>query len=86
MIDNNAVVNAVRPTALGKKNWLFIGHPEAGDRSAVIYTILENCKRLGINQQEYLLDLLTRLPSMNITEVGRLLPANWLAERTAKAA
>jgi len=85
-IDNNGVENAIRPTAVGKKNWLFIGHPRAGDRSAVIYTILENCKRLGINPHEYLKDVLTRLPGMKITQVGELLPAAWLAERAAKAA
>src|SRR5690606_41076129 len=38
-IDNNLVENAIRPSAIGKKNWLFIGHPEAGDRSAILYSI-----------------------------------------------
>ena len=85
-IDNNSVENSIRPTAVGKKNWLFIGHPEAGDRSAVLYTIIENCKRRGINPQEYLKDVLTRLPSMKISQVDSLLPANWLAERTRKTA
>jgi transposase len=85
-IDNNGVENAIRPTAVGKKNWLFIGHPQAGDRSAIIYTIIENCKKLGINPQEYLKDVLTRLPSMKMSEVDQLLPATWLAERTAEAA
>jgi len=85
-IDNNGVENAVRPTAIGKKNWLFIGHPEAGDRSAIIYTLLENCKRLGINPQEYLLDVLTRLPTMTNWHTHELTPSNWLAERKTKAA
>jgi transposase len=85
-IDNNGVENAVRPTALGKKNWLFIGHPEAGDRSAIIYTIIENCKKLGINSHEYIKDVLSRLPSMKNHQVEQLLPVNWLATRTAKAA
>jgi transposase len=85
-IDNNGVENAIRPTALGKKNWLFIGHPEAGDRSAIIYTIIENCKNIGINPHEYIKDVLTRLPSMKNHQVEQLLPVNWLAARTAKAA
>jgi transposase len=85
-IDNNGVENSIRPTAVGKKNWLFIGHPEAGERSAIIYTILENCKRLGINPQEYLKDVLTRLPSMKMNQVEELLPVNWLAERAKKTA
>lgn len=85
-IDNNLVENAIRPTALGKKNWMFVGHPEAGQRAAILYTLLESCKRRGINPQEYLRDVLARLPSMKITQVGQLTPANWLAARQAKAA
>lgn len=85
-IDNNSVENAIRPTALGKKNWLFIGHPEAGDRSAIIYTILACCRRLNINAREYLTDVLSRLPSMKMSEVAALTPANWLAARSKMAA
>lgn len=85
-IDNNLVENAIRPTAIGKKNWLFIGHPEAGERSAILYTLLENCKRLGINPEEYLRDVLTRLPSMTNRQTHELTPANWLAGRKAEAA
>jgi transposase len=85
-IDNNGVENAIRPTAVGKKNWLFIGHPEAGQRSAVIYTLLENCRRLGINAQEYLCDLLTRLPGMTNQQTHDLTPAKWLAARRQQAA
>lgn len=85
-IDNNLVENAIRPTAVGKKNWLFIGHPEAGDRSAIIYTLLECCKRRGINPQEYLRDVLTRLPTLTNHQTRELTPGNWLAARRAKAA
>jgi len=42
-MDNNLIENAIRPTAIGKKNFLFVGHPEAGERSAVIYTLLGSC-------------------------------------------
>jgi transposase len=82
-IDNNLVENAIRPTALGKKNYLFFGAPDAGERSAVIYTILETCRRHGINPYDYLQDVLTRLPAMKITEVDQLTPANWAAKRKA---
>ena len=85
-IDNNGVENAIRPTALGKKNWLFIGHPEAGERSAILYTLLENCKQLDINPAEYLKDLLTRLPGLKISEIADLTPARWKAVRQARAA
>ena len=76
-IDSNLVENDVRPSAVGKKRWLFIGHPDAGWRSAVIYTIIQSCRRYGINPQEYLTDVLQRLPSMTTSQVKDLLPANW---------
>lgn len=76
-IDNNLVENAIRPTALGKKNWLFIGEAEAGDRSAIIYTVIESCRRRRIDPFAYLRDVLTRLPQMTIQQVPDLLPAVW---------
>ena len=47
-IDNNLVENMIRPTAVGKRNWLFFGSEEAGARSAVIYTLVANCRLHGI--------------------------------------
>jgi hypothetical protein len=85
-IDNNFVENAIRPSAIGKKNWLFIGHPEAGERSAIIYTILACCRRLNINAKDYMADVLSRLPTMKMSEVGSLTPANWVAARAKTAA
>ncbi len=85
-IDNNRVENAIRPTAIGKKNWLFIGHPDAGDRSAISYTLLENCKRLDINPRDYLHDVLSRLPAMTNRQTQSLTPRNWLAARSKTAA
>jgi len=76
-IDNNWIENAIRPSALGKKNWLFIGHPSAGDRSAIIYTLLGSCRRHDINPFEYLKDLFTRLPAAKITEINTFTPAAW---------
>ena len=62
-IDNNRAEQAIRPTKLGLKNWLFVGHPQAGKRSAIIYTIVQNCKLHGIDPQQYLIDVLQKLPS-----------------------
>jgi transposase len=76
-IDSNLVENDVRPSAVGKRRWLFIGHPDAGWRSAVIYTLIQSCRRHSINPQEYLTDVLARLPSMTSNHVRELLPANW---------
>jgi len=76
-IDNNLTENAIRPSALGKKNWLFIGHPEAGWRSAVIYSVIVSCRRRGIDAWQYLSDVLGRLPAMKQSEVTSILPARW---------
>lgn len=76
-IDNNLTENAIRPSAVGKKNWLFIGHPQAGWRSAVIYSIIVSCRRHGIEPWDYLRDVLQRLPSMKQSELVSVLPANW---------
>ena len=80
-IDNNLVENAIRPTAIGKKNWLFFGSEEAGQRSAVIYTLIENCRRHGVEPYTYLKDVLERLPSTTNQEVGQLTPQNWQKAR-----
>jgi len=76
-IDNNLIENSIRPTAVGRKRWLFIGHPDAGWRSAVIYSLLVSCRRRGINPQEYLTDVLARLPTIKINQLDSLLPAHW---------
>lgn len=60
-IDSNAVENAIRPSAVGKKNFLFVGHPDAGWRSAVLYSILGTCKLQGLNEWSYLTWALPRL-------------------------
>jgi len=76
-IDNNLIENAIRPSTLGKKNWLFVGHPEAGERSAVIYTLLGSCRRHGVNPFDYLKDLFTRLPSAKIIQIKEFTPTAW---------
>ena len=78
-LDNNLVENAIRPSALGKKNWLFIGHPDAGQRSAIIYSLVVSCQRHGKDPLAYLRDVLTRLPTMtNRDDLGLLTPARWV--------
>jgi len=85
-IDNNLIENAIRPSALGKKNWLFIGHPTAGERSAVIYTLLGSCRRQGINPFEYLKDLFTRLPAAKISEIEQFTPRAWAKAKSVRLA
>jgi transposase len=76
-IDQNLVENAIRPTALGKKNWLFIGEAEAGERSAILYTIVECCRRRGLDPYAYLRHVLTRLPLATNWQIKDLTPEAW---------
>lgn len=76
-IDNNLTENALRPSAVGKKNWLFVGHPEAGWRSTVIYSVIVSGRRRGLDPWEYVRDGLRRLPAMKQSEVPTLLPRCW---------
>jgi transposase len=77
-LDNNLVENAIRPSAIGKKNWLFIGHPDAGQRSAIIYSIVVSCQRHRKDPLTYMRDVLTRLPRMtNQDDLDALTPSNW---------
>ena len=76
-IDNNLVENAIRPTAIGKKNWLFIGEADAGQRSAILYTVIESCRRRGIDPYAYLRDVLTRLPHMTNRQIPEVVPSAW---------
>ena len=76
-IDNNLTENALRPSCVGKKNYLFFGHPDAGWRSAVIYTVIVSCRRRGIDPWAYLRDLMQRLPAAKNHEIPDLVPARW---------
>ena len=79
-IDNNAAERAVRPTKIGMKNWLFVGHPVAGQRAAILYTIIQNCKNYDVDPQAYLEDVLNRLPNMKANDseaIRALQPKFW---------
>jgi transposase len=83
-IDNNLCENAIRPTAVGKKNWLFIGAEEAGWRSAVIYSVITSCRNRGIDPYAYLRDVLTRLPNMTNHQIPDITPAKWAEEKQSQ--
>lgn len=76
-IDNNLVENAIRPTAVGKKNWLFIGREDSGWKSAIFYTLIANCRHQGIDPHAYFKDVLERLPTPTNHNVEDLLPTAW---------
>ena len=76
-VDNNAVENAIRPLALGRKNWLFVGSQQAGERAAVLMSLIESAKLNGHDAWAYLRDILTKLPTWPNSRLGELLPHRW---------
>ena len=76
-IDNNAAERAIRPLALGRKNWLFAGSAAGGERAATLYTIIETAKLCGHDPEAYLRDILNRIAAHPINKIAELLPWNW---------
>jgi transposase len=76
-IDNNPVENAIRPIALGRKNWLFTGSQTAGKRAAAIMSLIATAKHNGHEPYAYLKDVLTRLPTHPDSRIAELLPHRW---------
>jgi transposase len=76
-IDNNLIENAIRPLALGRKNYLFAGSHDAAQRSAVLYSLLGTCKLHGVNPYDWLVDVLERVATHPINRVNELLPQHW---------
>jgi len=81
-LDTNLLESKFRPTKIGERNWTFIGHPEAGQKSAIIYTILATCRIHGIEPHAYLTDILEQLvpagPEPTDELLDSLLPWNWI--------
>lgn len=73
-IDNNPVENAIRPIAIGKKNWLFAGSERAGKRAAAIQTLLGTARLNGLDAHTWLKDTLEKLPAWPNSRIDELLP------------
>ena len=76
-IDNNPVENAVRPVAIGRKNYLFAGSHEAAQRAAMIYSLFATCRYHQINPYDWLKDVLERMHLYTTSNMAELLPQNW---------
>ena len=81
-IDNNASERELRHQALGRKNWLFLGGPQAGPRAAVLYSILHSARRHHVQPWAYLQDLLLRLHGDD-DRLDDMLPDRWIAQHPA---
>jgi transposase len=80
-IDNNLIENAIRPIALSRKNFLFVGNHQAAENTAIICSLLATCKAAGVNPREWLIDVLNKMPylqqSGSQTDLKELLPNHW---------
>jgi transposase len=76
-IDNNSCENSIRGVAVGRKNWLFCGHPNGGKRAAVLYSLVESCKRLGVEPFAYLKDVIDRVATHPASRIHELTPRGW---------
>lgn len=76
-LDNNVAERAVRPLAIGRKNWLFVGNKEGGEAAGVVLSLVQTCRAIGVNPREYLEDVMRRLMSHNSQKLHELLPDIW---------
>jgi transposase len=85
-IDNNAVERALRQVAVGRKNWLFAGSPQAAKNATIFYTLVGSCKELKIDPWDYLRDVIERVGTHPAARIQELTPRRWLAAREAAKA
>jgi transposase len=85
-IDNNLVENAIRPSAVGKKNWLFIGDKHAGRKSAILYSLIISCRNHGVEPRAYIKYLIETLPTLTNQQIKDVTPAAYAKRFVRKAA
>jgi transposase len=83
---NNAAERAIRPLALGRKNYLFAGSDAGGRRAAILYTLIETAKLNGLDPEAWLADIIGRIANHPAKRIGELLPWNWRADEHRQAA
>jgi transposase len=79
-VDNNGIENAIRPLAVGRKNFLFCGNHDAAENTAIMYSLLGCCKACDVNPRKWLIDVLSRIPEYNndySKDLVELLPHRW---------
>lgn len=76
-IDNNNIENAVRPLALGRKNYLFAGSHKSAQNIAMMYSLFASCKANDVNPFDWLKDVLQRMPDTKLSVIAEFLPNNW---------
>ena len=83
-LDNNVAERALRPLAIGRKNWLFLGSEKGGDAAAVLLSLIQTARANNVNPREYLEDVIRRIMSHSNKKLFELLPEQW--DRARKVA
>ncbi|OVE81293.1 hypothetical protein BVY04_03525 [bacterium M21] len=78
-MDNNISERALRKIAVGRKNWLFIGSEDAGEKQMGLLSLIQTCRNLRVNPQEYLEDIFSRILTHTASKLHELLPDQWKA-------
>jgi transposase len=81
-LSTNLAENSMRPVALGRKNWLHIGSPQAGSKVAAILSVVESCRRLKVSVRDYFSAILPGLADLPIRYLPDLTPAVWVARHS----
>jgi transposase len=82
-IDNNGAERAIKPVVLGRKNWLFCGSEAAAHRAAVLLSLVQTCKHLGVDPFAYLRDVIDRISTHPMSRIAELTPREWKRLRQA---
>lgn len=85
-ISNNSVERAIRPLKIGARNWLFVGDPKVGPRLANLFTLVENCRLIGVDPERYLIELIGKLQDHPASKIKELLPHRCAAVQQASTA
>jgi hypothetical protein len=83
-IDNNGVERALRCVAVGRKNWMMVGNEEGGRRAAILFSLVQTCREIGIDPKEYFRDVLLRISTCS--DVSKLTPHGWKEHFAAQVA
>jgi transposase len=81
-LSNNLAENSMRPVAIGRKNWIHVGSPQAGPKIAAILSAVESCRRLKLPVRDYLAAVLPGLADLPIQRLPELTPTAWVAQRS----
>ena len=84
-LDNNTSERALRIIAVGRKNFLFVGHHEGGQNLAILQTVCSTCLLHGVNPYEYIRDVAVRVGAHPASRLDELLPMNWVPPPASKA-